>query len=433
MAYENLELIVVFNGSKSTFKPADYPGKLVLVTGGYDSSTFTAKDPYLYAIDDAGNYRVFDVPSSWISGIKALKSGSTTEYISLQGVAEFLGANGISVSIDSTTKKLTVDGLGLLGTTTDDYSANTIYGAKASALKAKNDLLGTQADASNKETIRGTRALVKGTKTELIGDSTNDTAESNTIYGAKKYADGKATTAKTEACAHADAVAATAKSQAVSASTISINSNNTTEGMLKSYTFTQGGVEVGTIDIPKDLVVSSGSVVNGTWTNSTTFTESASGKDVAIKLVLSNNEVLYINAATLVDVYGVDDTTTIDMTITGTTISASIKAGSVGTNELGAGAVTDAKIAASTISKSKLATGVQTSLGKADTSIQSVESTSDYISVNTKTGGTVYQKDVVANTATISDVSSDDTKKGLATAEDVYAFISACLSVKILS
>lgn len=80
-----------------------------------------------------------------------------------------------------------------------------------------------------------------------------------------------------------------------------------------SYTVKQGGAAVGTINIPKFLVVKSGSVVTGTW-NGSTFTEDAtqpgSGTGKAIKLVINDSgdagtedDVLYINVADLVDVY----------------------------------------------------------------------------------------------------------------------------------
>lgn len=436
MTYENLELIVVFNGAKSTFKPADYPGKLVLVTGGYDNTTLTAKDPYLYAIDENGNYRVIDVPSSWVSGIKALKSGSTSEYITLQGVAELLGANGISVSIDSSTKKLTIDGGGLIGKANDQTTANTIYGAKALASKVKSDLLGPNADAAEHETIRGTRKLITDTKAALEGDASADSSSSATIAGAKKYAEEKANAAKADAIANASALAGSAKNEAINSSRVSIDTTSTTEGMLKSYTLKQAGVTIGTIDIPKDLVVSSGSVVTGTWSG-TTFTESTSGKDTAIKLVLSNDDKLYINAATLVDVYGVDDTTTIDMTINGTTITASIKAGSVSTTELKDGAVTNAKITEGTIAKSKLVSGVQTSLGKADSSVQSVAIAGTGAAHLTQSKEASTGKVTLSlKTSDVGNVPSDillGGTPGLATAVDVYNYIKAIMSVKILS
>lgn len=74
----------------------------------------------------------------------------------------------------------------------------------------------------------------------------------------------------------------------------------TEAGVSKVYTIKQGGKNVGKINIPKDLVVSSGSVVKGTWTGDA-FIESASGKGTALKLVIANQEdPIYINTLDLV-------------------------------------------------------------------------------------------------------------------------------------
>ena len=70
--------------------------------------------------------------------------------------------------------------------------------------------------------------------------------------------------------------------------------------VLKSYTVAQGGTTIGTINIPKDLVVTSGSVVKGTWSGST-FTENSSGSGTALKLVIANQtNPVYINTLDLV-------------------------------------------------------------------------------------------------------------------------------------
>lgn len=113
--------------------------------------------------------------------------------------------------------------------------------------------------------------------------------------------------------------------------------SSTPEGVAKRYTITQLGSTVGTIDIPKDLVVSSGSVVAGTWTGNT-FAESASGKDQAIKLVIANQTTpIYINVAKLVDIYTAKkNATQVQLAIDSATneISASIVAGSITSTEL---------------------------------------------------------------------------------------------------
>lgn len=79
-----------------------------------------------------------------------------------------------------------------------------------------------------------------------------------------------------------------------------------TSGYLKTYILSQGGNEVGRIDIPKDLVVKSGSLVHGTWSGNT-FIEDEEGPDTALKLVLSNDDAIYINTKDLIDIYTAGD------------------------------------------------------------------------------------------------------------------------------
>jgi hypothetical protein len=74
----------------------------------------------------------------------------------------------------------------------------------------------------------------------------------------------------------------------------------------KVYTLKQGGTSIGTINIPKDIVVKDGSLVHGTWSGDT-FIEDEQGEDIAIKLVLNNDDVIYINAKDLVDTYTAGD------------------------------------------------------------------------------------------------------------------------------
>ena len=73
-----------------------------------------------------------------------------------------------------------------------------------------------------------------------------------------------------------------------------------TSSVLKEYTLYQNGEKIGDIDIPKDLVVTSGSVVKGTWSENV-FTEVESGNGTALKLVIANQEApVYINTLDLV-------------------------------------------------------------------------------------------------------------------------------------
>ena len=86
-------------------------------------------------------------------------------------------------------------------------------------------------------------------------------------------------------------------------SIVSLSSTTYSDGtssVLKKYTLTQNGETIGDIDIPKDLVVTSGSVVKGTWSGNV-FTESESGNGTALKLVIANQTApVYINTLDLV-------------------------------------------------------------------------------------------------------------------------------------
>ena len=149
------------------------------------------------------------------------------------------------------------------------------------------------------------------------------------------------------------------------AAAITIDTSSTTDGALKSYTVKQGDNVIGTIDIPKDMVVESGSVVTLADNEVAGY---AAGQ--YIKLVLANvADPLYINVGALVDIYTAQaNAAQVQINIDSATriISAAIVAGSIGTAELADNAVVTAKIADKNVTKAKLSTEVQASLDKAD-------------------------------------------------------------------
>lgn len=154
-------------------------------------------------------------------------------------------------------------------------------------------------------------------------------------------------------------------------SVVKISTETTTEGYAKSYTFTQGSTKLGVIDIPKDMVVSSGTVEKDPK-------DQPPGTYLVLTLANATNDKVYINVGTLVDIYTAKaEATQIQLAIDSTTreISATIVAGSITATELAADAVITAKIADGNVTKAKLSTEVQTSLGKADTAIQETDLT----------------------------------------------------------
>lgn len=157
------------------------------------------------------------------------------------------------------------------------------------------------------------------------------------------------TTAKTDLVKAVNEVKA-AVSAGGEAGVITVETETTTEGALKSYTIKQGGTLVAVIDIPKDLVVAEGSVV---------VDPEGQEPGTYIKLIIANQKnPLYINVGKLVDIYTAKkNATQIQLSIDSSTreISATIVAGSVGTTELADNSVTTAKIADANITLDKLA------------------------------------------------------------------------------
>lgn len=136
-----------------------------------------------------------------------------------------------------------------------------------------------------------------------------------------------------------------------------------------TYTLTQGGNSVGTINIPKDMVVKSGEVVANP-------AGQPEGTYIVLTLANATEDKVYVNVGTLVDIYKAKaNAAQVQLAIDSTTreISATIVAGSISATELAADAVTTVKIANGNVTKEKLATTVQASLDLADTAIQEAD------------------------------------------------------------
>lgn len=126
------------------------------------------------------------------------------------------------------------------------------------------------------------------------------------------------------------------------------------------------------IDIPKDMVVESGSVVDITfhdsklWDGNVDVTEiikgsgtptaDDAGKYIKLQIANASADVLYIKATDLVDIYTAQQNATqIQLAIdANNVISATVVAGSIGTTELAGSAVTTAKIADDAVTADKI-------------------------------------------------------------------------------
>ena len=127
--------------------------------------------------------------------------------------------------------------------------------------------------------------------------------------------------------------------------TVTCNTS-TPEGVAKRYVLNQKGSAIATIDIPSDMVVSSGKVVENP-------VGQTAGTYIELTLANATKDKIYINVGDLIEY------------VTGATAADGIITTSVDENH-----VLTATIGDGTITKAKLTTAVQTSLDKADTALQ---------------------------------------------------------------
>lgn len=400
---DDLALIVRYDGTKEAFDAvkSSYLGKVVFI---YGSETEVANQAGLVQaiwVSDANGGRYLDMAnveyiSNNLTRISGITVDGTTYYPSSGGGAITLaGAYGIAVTVDTTTGAVTFDGKVL-----SDAVASAQSTASAAATAA----------ATNLASINGLRTRVDGiettannaaTKTELqeavddlIGEY-NDATDDNSISlrGLKTYIDNETEKLAVAVVKDGDEY--------------KIYQDN---GMHSSATL------VGTINVPKDMVVESGEIldVNGVKT---------------LRLQLANTDS-YVDIAVsdLVDAYTTaQNATEVQLAISeNNVISATIKE------------ISGAKITNQTITLSKLTSGVQTSLGKADSAIQDVFSgngtiASNYIKV-TDDQNDAKKKGIDANIKRMSEVTGVGQElDGLVSALDIYAYMKARFSVKVVS
>lgn len=245
----------------------------------------------------------------------------------------------------------------VLGTSSDTASDDTVYGAKKAAAEAL-------AEAQKK-----VASVAAGDG--IAVDPTTSTAPKVSV---------KLDPASTDGVASVSEAGLKITIPEGDDYTVSVTTATTaTTGMAKTYEIKQKGATVGTIDIPKDLVIKEGSV-------QTNPDSSHTGKFLVLVLNDENEDKIFINVADLVDTYtaegsadqvqvAISQSNVISATIVDGSIdndaladdavtADKIEDGAVGADELAADAVTTAKIKNGQVTKDKLATDVLNELGK---------------------------------------------------------------------
>lgn len=366
----------------------------------------------------------------------------------------------------------------VLGKSGDASTAITVYGARQKAEDVKTELLGTSGDASTLATIYGVQNKAQAVKTELFGNSETDSSTTKTIEGLVKKTDE----IKTDAALHLYKADGTTPTNEVKA-----------DG--QTYKLFQGTTQIAAFNIEKDSFVTDGNVVrhdtSGEWGDAGTYIQLAI-RTIDASTSTPSEKVIYIPAESLVDSYKADnteknvtvtvnnDTNTISAEVSTTagtkqlnfngqevtlasvaginiiakldtlaTVAENTKGGvqlSESGNVLSASlinnAVTTDKIADDNVTTAKLDLSVRTSLGKADTAIQSVSSSdtkvdnSSYIAISVEANTNDNDRAVTLSShanVTVQDVSTsaDSTAMGLAEASNVKTYVNTYVSEQL--
>lgn len=310
-----------------------------IVSNGADKAADdTIKGAKLYA--DGKSSDALTAAKAYADGLVTGDSGVTARVEALEGKVDVAK---VSTAI-ATAKGEAID------------VAATDAAAKDATLKTA--ILGEEGYA---QTVKSAYELAasKATMTEVEAKNYATKPEAQGYADAKDAAIAEAKKAGTDAMAKIGtipegATATTAigyvdeKIAAIPAQTdYTVTCNATTpEGYAKRYTLSQCGSQIVSIDIPSDMVVSSGKVVENP-------AGQTAGTYIELTLANATKDKIYINVGDLIEY------------VTGAEAADGIITTKVDDNH-----VLTATIGDGTLTKAKLATAVQTSLGKADTALQ---------------------------------------------------------------
>ena len=301
-----------------------------------------------------------ELPETDISGLLAKLTGATENNVVTVGANGTVKDSGIkSADLALKSEVTAVSDIANANKTALDEIKNADTGLLKTAKDYADEKVKALADGQV-ETNTDAIATLNGADTEdgSVAKAVKDSADAiNAKIGTLADLD---TTAKTDLVNAINEVRA-AVEVGGTGSQVTIDTSTTTEGYLKTYTIKQGTTEVGKIDIPKDLVVTAGEIV---------VDPDGQTAGTYVKLTIANQTTpVYINVADLVDAYTTQTSATqIQLAISDTNeISATIVAGSICATELGANAVTTAKIADGNVTLAKLGADVTPTLTQVET------------------------------------------------------------------
>ena len=322
-------------------------------------------------------HELSEAPGTWTAvgepitiPVSTLTTGTTNGTVKFNGVDVAVAGLKDAAYTEVATLNTTAQGYAdaVLGTEGDDSTKNTVYGAKkaaAEALAAANSKVASVAATANK------------------GIEIGGTATAPTVGIKLDPAVGNAATLS----------AAGLKVTIPAAAEYTIAKKADSGDYAAIYQLTKDGTPVGVdINIPKDMVVQSGAVVKNP-------AGQPAGTYIVLTLANATSDKLYINVDTLIEY------------VTGGTAADGIITTSVSDDF-----VLTATINNGTITKEKLVTAVQTSLGKADSALQKADITTGTANGNISVGGTDVPVAGLKDAAYATVASINSTAKGYADA-----------------
>lgn len=222
---------------------------------------------------------------------------------------------------------------------------NTELDKKADKTQVATDIANAITPLATTEALNGVKATAEAAVTDAKLATALEpyakTADVSATYETKDDASSKLAEAKK----YTDDAIAAIPAQTDYTVNITEATDGLDAGIAKKYTFTQNGAEIGTINLAKELVVTSGSVKEVT-TADAPYTGAVVG-DKYIELVIANQDTpIYVPAKDLVDIYTAKDGAT------------EVQVAISNTNEISATLVNGG------VTEEKLAEGVKTKLNK---------------------------------------------------------------------
>lgn len=335
---------VAFDGEYSTSNKAATVSTVnsavaAIVSNGKDvAADDTIKGAKLYA--DSKSSDALDAAKAYVDGLVTGDSGITKRVETLEGK---VNVDNVSTAI-ATAKNEAIAAAASDAATKDAALKTAILGEEAYAQTVKS----AYELAASKATMAEVEAKDYATKTEAQGyanakDAAIAEAKQAGINAMTKIGSIPEGATATTAIGYVDEKIAAIPAQVDYTVTCD---TSTPAGVAKRYVLSQKGSAIATIDIPSDMVVSSGKVVENP-------AGQTAGTYIELTLANATKDKIYINVGDLIEY------------VTGAAAADGIITTSVDENH-----VLTATIGDGTITKAKLAEAVKTSLGKADTALQ---------------------------------------------------------------